>query len=488
MLGDALRDKRQAGHYEATQLTSEEIRQMWRSEDMAARIIETKPKEAWRRGFEVVTDDKEQSELIGAACEDLGVASKFYRARCLENAYGGSAIFPVLNDGQRDLSQPLRENGGISKISHLHVLEARELQPVGWYDDITSPKFGEPSHFALQPLSGRGRLVSRTTIHESRLIVFPGIRVSREEHEGGEPGWGDSVIVRPYEVLRDFGQTWGNAAALLQDFAQGVIKLKGLAALMNANQDDIVAKRLVQMDAAKSMFRSMVMDAEDNFERKTTSLVDLPEMLDRFAQRLSAASGIPVPILMGEAAGGLNATGDAIIRWFYDAVDGDRQQHDLPRLERMVKLIMLSNGGPTDGVEPEVWSAVFRPLWQPTDKETAEVREAIQRIDVAYIDAGVYSPEEVREKRFCGDTFSIELQLTMDDYEPPDEVDVEAMAELAAVASARQLPPGAQQKALPPGAEEVESETVADGVRRRRDRRAKPSKKPSKKRTRRARA
>jgi hypothetical protein len=65
-------------------------------------------------------------------------------------------------------------------------------------------------------------------IHESRMIVFPGIRVSRYQQSTARGGWGESVLSRVYRVLRDFNTAWSSAGVLVTDFAQSVIKIAGL--------------------------------------------------------------------------------------------------------------------------------------------------------------------------------------------------------------------------------------------------------------------
>jgi len=43
------------------------------------------------------------------------------------------------------------------------------------------------------------------------------------------------------------------------------------------------------------------------------------------------------------------------------------------------------------------YNVVFDPIDTPTEKEQAEIREINSRTDSAYINAGVVSPEEIRE-------------------------------------------------------------------------------------------
>ena len=68
-------------------------------------------------------------------------------------------------------------------------------------------------------------------VHESRLIVFPGRRVTERNPTENE-GWGDSVLALVYDVLRNFNQAWLGAGYTLNDFSVAIMKIKGLAAVL----------------------------------------------------------------------------------------------------------------------------------------------------------------------------------------------------------------------------------------------------------------
>jgi CheY-like chemotaxis protein len=53
--------------------------------------------------------------------------------------------------------------------------------------------------------------------------------------------------------------------------------------------------------------------------------------------------GWAAPTLTGGAT--FNATGDVDIRWYYDGIAGDRERTLRPRLNRLVRLIMLAKDG-----------------------------------------------------------------------------------------------------------------------------------------------
>ena len=53
----------------------------------------------------------------------------------------------------------------------------------------------------------------------------------------------------------------------------------------------------------------MLVDKNDEFDRVSYNFQGLPDLMDRFAERLAAAADIPATRFMGQAPKGMNATG-----------------------------------------------------------------------------------------------------------------------------------------------------------------------------------
>jgi phage-related protein (TIGR01555 family) len=449
-IGTTTWDKRESARFSTNIITDLEAKDMWRGDDLAARIIELVPQEMFRRAFELKLEDKEDSEEVMSGLEDLCFFETYQEAYAMSRALGGSAIYPLINDGSRDLSMPLNLNR-LSKIDGYIILEPRELHPIAYYTSPTSGrKLGKPMVFEVRPLSTpAGQLaLGPIKVHESRLIIFPGVRVSREQPSGMLQGWGDSVLTRPHAVLRDFNLSWSSAGILLHDFSQAVFKMKGLAEVVAMNRDDVVKMRMQAVELSRSVARALLIDSEEEFERKQTPLSGLPELLDRFATRLSAACEIPVTLLMGQSPAGLQATGDSDIRFFYDSV-GRHQKRIDPQVKYGLMLYLRSIDGPLKGKEPDVWSHEWRNLWEPTDKEQAEARQIQAKTDEIYINAQVLSPEEVAVSRFGGDTYSFETHVDFEararlepaaDSPAKTEQQIEAEEKVAAQLAAKPAP------------------------------------------------
>lgn len=413
------RDPRRGARHYSRVVSSLEARDLWRTNDLAARVVETHAAEALRRGVELSLgegkrDDADEieamlSEIPGPSWVGNGIVPIFTKALQYEAAYGGAAIWPVMTGAQGELDQELNEDG-ITSIERLVLFEPRQLRPAYFYSDPLHPKNGEPAIYEVMPLNTRGASMygTRPLIHESRLIIFPGIRVSAEEQPGVDVGWGDNKLSRVYQVLADFDLSFGGAAALLAKFSQVVVKLKGLAQAQATNAD--FKQHLEAMNYAGSVLNAWVVDSDDDVSRLAVTMAGLPDTLDKLMLRLAAAADMPVSLLMGQAPAGLNATGESDIRFFYDRVEQLRERLK-PLIERLIKWCLLAGDGPTGGNEPETWCVEFPPLWEPNKKEDVETQKAQAETDKIYIETGVLLPEEVANSRFGGDTYSYDTKL-----------------------------------------------------------------------------
>jgi hypothetical protein len=89
-------------------------------------------------------------------------------------------------------------------------------------------------------------------------------------------------------------------------------------------------------------------------------------------------------------------------------VAGEQQDHVLPAIMRLLEIELVINGEDPTTVNHSVR---FKPLWQPTDQETAASRFSQAQTDQIYIVNDVLSAEEVTNSRFGGDQYSYETRV-----------------------------------------------------------------------------
>lgn len=441
------KDKRRAADFFSKRISEFEAEDLWRGDDVMARIIETLPRVMLRHGFDVSVGDPKPapkpepedveptdentrldragidpvdfSKTVAKKLLDLKTASTFIRAMDYARAFGGSAVLLGTDDGPGKFEDTKRYEKPLDPlklrdVKWITVLRPHECWPVQWYRQVLSPHYGTPKMYrVVRDVMGGAAAHAPFLVHESRLIRFYGVTTSVRQMAMNN-GWGDSILIRLLEVVADFQMSFQALAYLISDFSQAVQKMKGLAELVAAGDTDQVARRSELIAMSRSVARTVLIDSEEEFERKATPMSGLPDSMDRLCNRVAAAASMPVTLLMGQAPAGLNATGDADIRWFYDSAANDREMSLRPALEHFVRLILLSSEGPTAGVEPSTWKLNFHPLWQPTEKELAETRKLVAETDALYVQNQVLTPEEVADSRFGGPDWSMETSLDDD--------------------------------------------------------------------------
>lgn len=504
-------------------LTGAQIENRWRGSDLGARIVETLPDEMTREGIEFTTqptqadarrdsrkrrrdadgqaaallltqgarppgelpeqddDGKALVEALELQDIELGTLLQFKEALNYERAYGGGAILLGVDDGGMDLTTPLDETR-IKSINFINAYRGGwdgEILAWRYYNDPRKANFGMPAVYQLRnlgvPISSPPAPGEKVTqafqptvtstggpilyyVHESRLLVFPGVAVSRRARVQMR-GWGDSIFTRVNEVLAQYGQTWQGVSVLMQEWAQGVLQIDGLAASLATNSVEgqgLLMTRALALQLSQSVARMRIIDSKEKFSREVTPLSGVAEVLQQFALRLAAAADMPVALLMGQAPAGLNATGASDIRFFYDRIASRQNDRMMPQWRRFKRLQMLSKSGPTHGHLPDRWRVEPRGLYQATDSELADIRYKQSQTDSAYLDRGVVTPEEIAGSRFGGSQYSVDTTIDPEGraaaaklYQQQQEQRA-AQAQKLAEAQAKN-PPAQQQLALGAG-------------------------------------
>lgn len=404
------RDKTMYGRFVSlSELPETELTSLYHQNDTTRKIVALKPHEMMRQGFDInIEDDVDASSATMQALRELHASKKIRDAMIWGRLYGGAAVIVGADDGM-PADTPLEESR-VKAIRFLHVVDKRHLVPDTYFDDPMNDEFfGLPQTYRVTPRRGATNMV----VHRSRMLLFGGAHTSDEERDR-LGGWDHSVINAVYQVLRQFDNVWAAAEHLMSDASQGVFKIQGLMSMIAGGQKDVLQTRMQLVDMSRSVARALLLDADggEEFMRQNSSFTDAQNMLEKFMMRLASATDIPVTILMGRSPAGMNATGDADFRWFYDTIRTAQENELKPELSKLVRILFLSKEGPTKGVEPDTWEVKFKPLWQPTPNEEADLRKTQAEIDKIYAtDIGAVLPEEIALSRFRAEGFSHDTQI-----------------------------------------------------------------------------
>lgn len=425
---------------------------LFHGDPFAAQICSAVPEEGLRKGYAVALGDADADARLAARLAALGANALLAEAWTWGRCYGGAMLWVGADDGQRP-ELPL-DPARIKSVPFLTVLSKRELTPERWGTDPASPYLGLPEVYYIQRVGGAE--VQTARVHASRLIRFDGVLTARHLRAANQ-GWAYSELQRVLTVLTQFNGAFAAVGTLLQDSSQGVFSLKGLMDLVTADKEDVVRKRMRLMELTRGPGRPIMIDADtEKFERvEVGALSGVAQIADKFMLLLAGAARIPVTILMGQSPAGLNATGDSDIRWFYDRVASMQKNMLQSRIERLVRLLCLAQDGPTGGRLPPI-SVEFASLYQMTPGEEADLRSKQATTDVAYIDKGVLTAEEVAISRFPAAGWSAKTTI---------DLDVRRAAQDADATGAAAGDPSAPA-ALPAGPDPEHAQGVADVIER----------------------
>lgn len=423
----------------------EVLEALYYADDMARKIC-NKPAQHMLRELPKInlgeSDLADSTQALQSQLDELNAYEKIVEAMTWEAVFGGSAILIGADDGQNP-AEPL-DLSRVARVDFLTVLTPRDLVAHSWYENPLAKDYGRVRSYRF---SSGGQV-----FHESRFLIFRG-GVSTFTRRREQAGWGMSKLDSVYPALKIYNAAWISLAEMIQTASQGVFAMSNLEELTAAQGSDAVVARLTLLDRARSAVNSMLIDKEsESFDRVTTSFASLPELTDRLTVRLAAAAEIPVAILVGREPSGLNATGEADVRNWYDQVAAMRKDHLHPRLEYLVKVLLTASEGPTKGKEPENWSIAYPSLWQPTPAEDSAVKLQHAQRDEIYIRNGVLEPEEIALSRFAATGYGVDITTVDLDKRQPgasdeasDPMDETASAPSVDVAVAPGEPAKAQE-------------------------------------------
>jgi hypothetical protein len=400
--------------YLSSQLTDEELSDLYRGEGIAKKIVDIPAKDMTRAGFSIDGDPNNQ---VSKYLNRIGLKQALKDALRWSRLYGGAIIVMGIDDGQKgdgvkQLLTPLKEEN-IQKIGFFRVYDKRQ---VNWDstdidDDASSPNFGKPKIYTITPLTEATTKTPEYKVHYSRVLRFVGEDLPQQESLN-KRGWGDSVLQSVYTRVRGFAGALISTEAILDEFIIGILTINNLQDLIAAGQETLITKRLQQIDMAKHILNTMLVDKEEEFTRISATVNGIKDILEFLKDCLSAVSGIPQVKLFGEQAKGIGSQASGNIRMYYDDIS-DQQQEDLkPQLERIVSLLSKSTDFKSIFNLPDTWQLKFNSLWQMSETDIATSRHLVAKQDEIYIKNGVLTPKEIAESRFGGETYSYETVLT----------------------------------------------------------------------------
>jgi phage-related protein (TIGR01555 family) len=265
-------------------------------------------------------------------------------------------------------------------------------------DACTDPlqaDYGRPAYYTID-----GKRV-----HRSRLIVFDGDPLLPAGDAllginslGRNDGFGQSKLL---PIFDDLTRATGSrqAAYQLVERAGAFFAQADLTDLQGTSEGEAKMQALRDVVNQLNAFRGAVFDigpasnGVPPISTLTPNFGSVPELVMSFLQVLSAASDIPATRFLGQAPGGLNATGEADLENYYGRLEGERTQTLVPQIKQFLAVLTRSALGQSVDVD-----VTFEPLWSLSAKEEAETRSIDAATLVSLSDAGIITTDEAAAK------------------------------------------------------------------------------------------
>ncbi len=378
-------------------LSMSELSILWQQNGYAKRYVALPASDATRKGAKIV-DETTDAQPMSDEDRRLNVWAHVGEADTWARLYGGSILVPTLEEDipaayasrpAEWLRQPL-DLTRIRRVKSLVVYDRWQATPFDFDRNVSSPRFREASMWSLPD----GKIV-----HASRVIYFAGARLPPTLRETNG-GFDDSVLEGPWDKLRNKESIDQGAALLAQELKLNVVSVDGLADAGTNDQAAAFSTRMRLLAAGKSLLNLIVLGKGETFQTLATPISGFKELDENAMGALCAVTGFPRTKLFGESPGGLQASGEGQAQLWAILVSAHQNDDLREPCTRLYTILYAQKQGPTQGVIPAKWRLEWLPLDEPSGKVLAETREVVARTDQTYIDAGVYTAEDVARSRF----------------------------------------------------------------------------------------
>jgi phage-related protein (TIGR01555 family) len=358
---------------------------------------ETTSTEMTRKWLEHVSksggDKSEKIAQIDARMKELKVRELFERAALLDGEFGRAQIMLNIKGQDSDEARQLPLDlspAGIKKGSlvSLACIEPYWSTPFSW-----NAMYPERADF-YKPQSWY--IMGRKT-HSSRLLTF----IGREVPDLLKPAYNFGGISLS-QLMQPYVNMWLRTRKAVNDLVNNfsiTMLATNMAATLEEGQSvdsptGLLARLALFTQSRNNQGVGAIDKDSEEILQVNTPLSGLSELQAQSQEHMAAPGHIPLIKMFGVTPTGLNATGEGEIKVWYDWIAAFQAKFFGPHYDVLLKAVQLDLFGAIDDDIAYQWV----PLDEPTQKELAEIRKSDADAGTAYINAGVISPDEERER------------------------------------------------------------------------------------------
>lgn len=354
-------------------------------------VSETTANEMTRQWIEIKSvgeeDNSEAIKQIEECYERLNVRGVFRKAIETDGLFGRGQILVQIKDHDGKLANPLlltEKTIAKGSLKALVNIEPMWTTPAPYNAiDPTLPDFYKPKAW----------YVMAQEIHASRLFTL----ISRPVPDMLKPAYnfgGVSMTQLMMPYVERWLRTVDSVSDLLHSFSLSGIKTDMSAILSGSDDGDtnIMLRAELYNRLRDNRGLMLLSKDEEEFFQFNTPLSGLDALLAQSQEQMAAPSHTPLVKLLGITPSGLNASTEGEIAVYYDHIRAMQENLLRDPLDKLLKLVQLHLFSKVnDNITFD-----FVPLQQMSETELSTIRKSDTDRDVAYIQAGVVSAEEVR--------------------------------------------------------------------------------------------
>lgn len=332
-------------------------------------------------------DNSDLIKQIEECYERLNVRDVFRKAIETDGLFGRGQILVQIKDHDGKLANPLlltEKTIAKGSLKALVNIEPMWTTPAPYNAiDPTLPDFYKPKAW----------YVMAQEIHASRLFTL----ISRPVPDMLKPAYnfgGVSMTQLMMPYVERWLRTVDSVSDLLHSFSLSGIKTDMSAILSGSDDGDtnIMLRAELYNRLRDNRGLMLLSKDEEEFFQFNTPLSGLDALLAQSQEQMAAPSHTPLVKLLGITPSGLNASTEGEIAVYYDHIRAMQENLLRDPLDKLLKLVQLHLFGKVnDNITFD-----FVPLQQMSETELSTIRKSDTDRDVAYIQAGVVSAEEVR--------------------------------------------------------------------------------------------
>ena len=357
-----------------------------------------------RAGVEMLADDcvgkwielskqgKEDNDSNGLP--DIEEDARRYKVRSLFRLavancgyFGGCLVFIDTGDAAEDLADPLVLDGKTFKqgsLKSLILIDPGCVSP-GQYNaiDPCAGDYYKPSYWYVQ-----GR-----PIHESRFLYF----AMNDLPPLLKPAYnffGIPLAQTVLDAVKHFTECREAEARLLTKFSLTVLKTN-MDDVLSGGAGEMLDRRVAYMVQNRSNDGVEVIDKEqEDVVNITTPLAGVTDIVRQSMEMVAAYFNEPVTKMWGISPAGFQATGESDMRNHYEHVLATQERIIREPLEKLLRVLQINRSGKID----DAVTFKFVPLGEESRSMVAATQKTVAETDAQYLEMGVISPEEIRQK------------------------------------------------------------------------------------------